>query len=86
MPAGDHVSVAGSNRSAARLALVTSSLIADPPLAITRPFGRSTALISIRGCDIDGSKRHWGDGCERSMISAVAVAGSWPPMIITRGA
>ncbi len=53
---------------------------------MTLPFGRSTALISIRGCDIGGSERHWGAGWERSMISAVAVAGSSPPMIITRGA
>src|SRR6266508_815640 len=85
-PADDHVSVAGSKRSAARLALPTSSLTNEPPLASTLPLGRITALIWMRGSDIGGSERHAGDVCDRSIISAVAVAGLLPPMIMTRGA
>lgn len=48
-------------------------------------MGRSTAFISIRGADMGGGSRQAGAGTERSMISAVSVAGLWPPMIMTRG-
>ena len=78
--------VAGSYRSALRLAVAASSSRAEPPRASTCPLGRSVAFISIRGCDIAGPYCHCGAGADRSMISVVAVAGSPPPKIITRGA
>src|SRR3989449_3515302 len=84
-PAELKVFVSGSYRSALRLAVVASSSWAEPPRASTRPFGSRVAFISIRGCDIGGPYRHWGVGADRSMISVVAVAGSPPPKIITRG-
>src|SRR5437867_4540051 len=91
-PAGDHVSVTGSKRSAARLAVVSSSLLAEPPLANTFPLGSMVALNWTRGNDIGAMRRHWGVACDRSIISAVGVADaptlplSAPPMIMTRGA
>src|SRR5438445_305871 len=67
------------------LAVVASSSCVEPPRASTLPFGRIVAFISIRGCDIGGPYCHWGVAADRSMISVVAVAGSPPPKIITRG-
>ena len=69
-----------------RLAVDASSSFFDPPTARIFPFGRIVAFISIRGCDIAGPYCHCGAGADRSMISVVAVAGSPPPKIITRGA
>ena len=85
VPAELKVFVSGSYRSVLRLAVVASSSRAEPPRTSTRPFGSRVAFISIRGCDIGGPYRHWGVGADRSMISVVAVAGSPPPKIITRG-
>ena len=53
-PPGENVFVAGSYRSAFRLAVAASSSFVDPPVASTLPFGRIVAFISMRGCDIDG--------------------------------
>jgi len=84
-PAELNVFVSGSYRSAFKLAVVASSSCVEPPRASTLPFGRIVAFISIRGCDIGGPYCHWGVAADRSMISVVAVAGSPPPKIITRG-
>ena len=83
-PAGDHVSVLGSKRSAFRLAVLATLFCEEPPSARTLPVGRSTAFIWMRGADIGGSARQAAAGCERSMISALSVAGLSPPMIMIR--
>src|SRR5438270_11634596 len=67
VPAGDHVSDAGSNRSARSVAVVASLCVPDPPIATILPVGSITAFMSMRGPDIDGSERHVGEGTERSM-------------------
>ena len=57
---------------------------ADPPRASTLPVGSSTAFIWMRGADMGGRERQAAVGWDRSMSSALAVAGLSPPMIITR--
>ena len=86
--ADDHGVIVGSNRSAPRVALLTSSSFTDPPSAKTFPFGRSTEFPWTRAPDgILPEGAQVGLGWEMSMISVVAVAvGSPPPRIITRGA
>src|SRR3989442_14727945 len=68
-PADDHVRVAGSKRSAPRLAVVESSSRAEPPSARILPVGRITAFISMRGADIGGSACQGSVGAPRSIIS-----------------
>ena len=85
VPAGVHVSVAGSNRSAASVAVLAVLSSCEPPSARILPVGRMTASIWMRGPDIGFVKRQAGLDCDRSMISAVAVEGLSPPMIMTRG-
>ena len=58
---------------------------ADPPSARILPVGRMTAFIWMRGADIGAIVRQRGVASDRSMISALAVAGLSPPMISTRG-
>ena len=77
--------VAGSYKSAVKLAVAVSSLLTDPPVASTLPFGRMVALIWMRARDIAGPLCHTGVGADKLMISVVAVAGLAPPMLITRG-
>src|SRR5438128_10790927 len=88
VPAGVHVEVAGSNMSAARLAVLASSLEAEPPRASTLPLGSRTAFICTRGADIGGRLCQAGVGCESAMIPALAVAfpepPGQPPMIMMR--
>ncbi len=84
-PAELNVFVAGSYRSAFRLAVAASSSFTDPPIASTLPFGRIVAFISMRGCDIGGPVLPPRRRRRQSMISVVAVAGLPPPKIITRG-
>src|SRR5690242_15851493 len=85
VPAGVHVSVAGSNRSAFSVAVLLVLSSAEPPSARILPVGRMTASIWMRGPDIDAVVRQLGLGWDRSMISTLSVAGLSPPMIITRG-
>ena len=84
-PAELNVFVAGSYKSAFRLAVAASSSFNDPPTASTRPFGRMVAFISIRAWDIGGPNCHCGVAAARSMISVVFVAGLLPPKVMTRG-
>ena len=74
-----------SKRSAFKLAVVASSSFVDPPSVSTLPVGRSTAFISMRGCDMGGPICQAGTAAERSMTSVVAVAGFPPPKIMIRG-
>src|SRR5919197_116015 len=76
--------VAGSNMSAASVAVLAVLSSCEPPSARILPVGRMTASIWMRGPDIGFVKRQAGLGCDRSMISAVDVDGLSPPMIMTR--
>src|SRR5262249_6544628 len=84
-PADEKVLVAGSYKSAFRLAVVVSSSLREPPVARTLPLGRIVAFISIRGWDMLGPQFKAGVVAPRSMVSVVAVEGFPPPMMITRG-
>src|SRR5690348_18315212 len=86
--ADDHDPVAGSNRSAPRVAVVASSLTREPPCTKSFPFGRSTEFPSTRGPEgMSPILTQAGLGLDRSIISVVAVAGFLtPPRIITRAA
>src|SRR6266481_2664536 len=84
-PAELNVFVAGSYRSALRLAVTVSSSFSDPPIAKTLPLGRIVASISVRGWDILGPYNHFGVAAERSITSVVGVEGLPPPKIITLG-
>src|SRR5258708_38644305 len=84
----DQALVAGSNRSAPRVAGGPSLLTLDPPCTKTLPFGRSTELPSPRLPDgISPILTQAAAGLEKSRISVVAAAfGRPPPRIITRAA
>src|ERR1700716_3226520 len=85
LPAELKVFVAGSYKSASRLAVPVSSSFREPPSAMILPFGRIEAFISIRGWDMDGPLVHFGVAADRSMSSVVAVDGLPPPIIMTTG-
>src|SRR5215469_4864488 len=84
VPAGLHVSLAGSNRSVLSVAVLLVLSRAEPPSARIFPVGRMTASIWMRGPDIEAVVRQLGFGWDRSMISTLSVAGLSPPMIMTR--
>src|SRR5258708_28306893 len=84
-PAELKVFVAGSYKSALRLAVPVSSSFREPPSAMILPLGRIVAFISMRGWDIDGPLDHFGVAADKSMSSVVAVDGWPPPIIMTTG-
>src|ERR1700730_17139369 len=84
-PAELKVFVAGSYKSALRLAVPVSSSFREPPRAIILAFGGIVAFILIRGWDMDGPYVQLGEGADRSISSVVAVDGLPPPIMMTIG-